>query len=318
MGHFIDGQWHSGWFAADSTGEFVRPDTSFRDALDAQRLQDGDYQLYVSFACPWAHRTLIARAVLGLESVLPVAVVDWLLEDHGWAFKPDRDGCTPDPLFGAQLLSELYLKADEKFTGRITVPVVWSRSQGTIVNNESRQVLRGLSSLARDRYDLSPETLRPQIDQAMDAIYKPINNGVYRAGFAASQGAYDQAVRDVFEALEHWENVLAQQPFLVGNVFTEADIAMFTTLLRFDPVYHTHFKCSRRRLSDSPELSGYLRSIYGLPGVAETCNMHHIRHHYYESHRHINPTGIVATLPEGDLEAPHDRWQRWPGAVRPG
>jgi glutathionyl-hydroquinone reductase len=317
MGHFVDGEWRSGWYASDKKGEFVRPDTTFRKPLQAEALQRGDYLLFVSLACPWAHRTLIARSVLGFQEQLHVAVVDWLLDDNGWAFNPQRAGATPDPVMNARYLREIYLQADPRYTGRVTVPICWDKTQGTIVNNESREILRQLSTLGRDRYDLAPESLRPQIDAAIDKMYPTINNGVYRAGFASSQEAYDKAVTELFAALDEWEALLDKQPFAAGERFSDADVCLFTTLLRFDPVYHVHFKCSRRRISEYPNLSNYLRSLYSLPGVAETCNLEHIRGHYYASHRHINPTGIIAVYPEDDLRAPHDRWERFPQAQRP-
>lgn len=317
MGHFVNGEWKPGWYSSDAEGGFVRPPTTFRAQLDGSALQAGQYLLYVSLACPWAHRTLIARSLLGLAAQLEVAVVDWLLDDNGWAFRSDHPGATPDPLWNSAYLRELYLRADPAYTGRVTVPIVWDRAGATIVNNESREILRQLSTLRKQSYDLSPTELLPTIDSVLDQIYQPINNGVYRCGFASSQHAYDEAVGELFEGLDHWEQVLARQPFLAGNRFSEADICMFTTLVRFDAVYSVHFKCSRRRIVDYPNLSNYLSSCYQLPGVAETCNLDHIRGHYYASHRHINPTGIIAVCPDLRLEAAHDRWSRFPKAVYP-
>ena len=314
MGHFVDGQWQTGWYGADNRGHFVRPATTFRQPLEKEALQQGRYLLYVSLACPWAHRTLVARSVLGLQKQLEVAVVDWMLDDNSWAFRPDRAGCTPDPLFQSEYLRDLYLKADANFTGRVTVPVCWDREKGTIVNNESREILRYLARMAPSRYDLAGDD---QVDAVIDELYSGVNNGVYRCGFAGSQSAYDEAVTELFQALEHWEQVLARQPFVAGQHFSEADICFFTTLVRFDPVYFVHFKCSYKRIIDYPNLSAYLRSLYQLPGVAETCNMEHIRHHYFESHRHINPLGIVARCPAAYLGAPHSRWQQFPQAIFP-
>ena len=314
MGHFIDGQWQPGWYGSDSQGNFVRPATTFRQPLQKEALYQGRYLLYVSLACPWAHRTLIARSILGLNKQLEVAVVDWLLDDNGWAFNPQRPDCTPDPLFQSAYLREVYLRAQSNFTGRVTVPVCWDRQEGTIVNNESREILRGLALLATHRYDLAPDA---GVDAAIDRLYNSINNGVYRCGFASSQSAYDEAVSELFSALDYWEQVLGRQPFAAGQHFSEADICFFTTLLRFDPVYVVHFKCSLKRILDYPNLWAYLRSLYQLPGVAETCNLEHIRHHYFESHRHINPTGIVARCPAGYLGAPHTRWQQFPQAIFP-
>lgn len=318
MGHFVDGEWKSGWYGADAKGNFVRPATTFREPLERDALERGDYLLYVSLACPWAHRTLIARSVLGLQDKMDVAVVDWLLDmDQSWSFNPQRPGCTPDPLFGADYLREIYVRSDPKYTGRVTVPICWNRREQRIVNNESREILRHLASLCPDAYNLSPQDLRSQIDAAIDRLYPAINNGVYRCGFASTQEAYDEAVTTLFRELDHWEEVLGTQPFAAGERFTEADICFFTTLVRFDPVYSVHFKCSRRRIADYPNLSNYLRCLYSLPGVAETCNLEHIRGHYYASHRHINPTGIIAVSPDWDLAGPHDRWQKFPGATRP-
>lgn len=314
MGHFIEGQWRPGWYSSDTSGKFIRPPTTFRAPLERQALEQGHYLLYVSLACPWAHRTLLARSVLGLHKQLDLAVVDWFLDDEGWAFNPERPGCTPDPVFGARYLREIYLKADAGYTGRVSVPVCWDRQRQQIVNNESREILRSLALLARQRYDLKPG---PEVDEVIDQLYDSINNGVYRCGFATSQAAYDEACSQLFQALDHWEQVLSKQPFAAGGHFSEADICFFTTLLRFDPVYGVHFKCSYKRIIDYPNLWAYLRSIYQLPGVAETCNLEHIRHHYFESHRHINPHGIVARAPVAYLGSPHSRWVQFPQAIFP-
>lgn len=314
MGHFIEGEWQPGFYKPDSGGHFVRTQTAYRNPLEKEALFKKRYLLYVSLACPWAHRTLIARSLLGLKSQLEVAVVDWLMDDNSWAFNPDRPGCTPDPLFHSQYMKEVYLKSDPKYTGRVTVPVCWDKEKAGIVNNESREILRGLAKLATQKYDLAPSA---EVDLIIDQLYDAVNNGVYRAGFASTQTAYDEAITQLFHALEHWESVLGKQPFVAGQAFTEADICFFTTLVRFDPVYFIHFKCSHRRIVDYPNLCSYLRSIYQMGGVAETCNMDHIRHHYYESHRHINPYGIVARIPATYLNSAHDRWQRFPQAIFP-
>ena len=314
MGHFIQGEWQAGFYKPDSSGHFVRTQTVYRNPLEKDALFKKRYLLYVSLACPWAHRTLIARTLLGLKAQIEVAVVDWLMDDNSWAFNPERPGCTPDPLFQSHYLREVYLKSDPKYTGRVTVPVCWDKEKNVIVNNESREILRGLAQLATQKYELAPSA---QVDEIIDKLYDAVNNGVYRAGFATSQSAYDEAVTALFHALEHWESTLGKQPFLAGQAFTEADICFFTTLVRFDPVYFIHFKCSHRRIVDYPNLWSYLRSIYQMSGVAETCNMDHIRHHYYESHRHINPHGIVARIPAAYLNSAHDRWQRFPQAIFP-
>lgn len=296
MGHFVDGEWITGWYAADTKGHFIRPATTFRDKMEA--IEPGRYHLYVSLACPWAHRTLIARSILGLQDKISVTVVDWLLGDDGWAINPERPGCNEDPIHHASFLREVYKKADGNYTGRVTVPVLWDKREGRIVNNESREILRQLITRAPGIIALNPKA-----DEVMDAIYNPVNNGVYRCGFASSQEAYDEAAVELYKALDHWEEVLGKQAFLCGAELCEADICMFTTLLRFDPVYSVHFKCSKKRIMDYPNLSRYLRAIYQTPGVAETCNLDHIRNHYYQSHRHINPTGIVAVIPDYDLNA---------------
>jgi putative glutathione S-transferase len=300
MGHFVEGEWKPGWYKASEDGNFQRPPTTFRGRIE--QLEEDRYHLYVCWACPWAHRSLIARSVLGLQEKISVSYVDWFLDDEGWRFHPDHDGSTVDHLYGFQHLRHLYKKADERYTGRVTVPVLWDRKSERIINNESREVLRmfcqDLRPWHRDGVpDLSPPELQADIDTTLDAIYEPINNGVYRSGFATTQQAYDQAVEELFGALDHWEHHLASHSFLVGDRFTEADVCLFTTLLRFDPVYHTHFKCSLKMIAEYPHLSAYLKRIYQQPGVAETCRLDHITRHYYVSHRHINPTGIVAKTP---------------------
>ncbi len=312
MGYFIDGQWRSGWYDNDDSGEFQRPETSFRETELEQR--SGRYHLYVSWACPWAHRTLIVRSVLGLEEHIGLSVVDWFLDDDGWAFRPEKDGSTKDHLFDKPFMREVYLEADPRYSGRVTVPVFFDRDRKTIVNNESRELIRMLGGYLRgerepliDGVELAPEEHLEEIDRTLDRIYQPINNGVYRAGFASTQKAYDRAVNELFEALDTWEAHLEGRTFLVAERFTEADICLFTTLVRFDPVYHVHFKCSRKRIADYPNLMAFLRRIYELPGVKKTCRLDHIVGHYYASHRTINPYGVVAAFPATfglDLDAP--------------
>jgi putative glutathione S-transferase len=317
MGKMIDGKWSTEWYGSDETGHFVREDTVFGDQIRADGSTDfgaeaGRYHLYVSLACPWAHRTLIARALLGLEEAISVSVVHWFMQDDGWEFRTDDDAdATEDTVNGARLLREVYLKADDRYTGRVTVPALWDKKTGAIVNNASRDILRMFTTqfgaLATRDVDLSPPELRAEIDRAIDAIYTPINNGVYRAGFADSQSAYDEAVDELFGALEQWEEVLKNQRFMCGSQLTEADICLFTTLVRFDPVYCTHFKCNRRRLAEFPNLWNFMLDVYQTPGVAETCNLRHIKRHYYCSHPTVNPKRIVAQGFEVDYDAPHDR-----------
>ena len=324
-GLLVEGKWQDRWYdTSKSGGAFVRSQSQWRDwvtrdgapAQGRQRgfkAEPGRYHLYVSLACPWAHRTLILRKLKKLEDIISVSVVHHFMGENGWTFKTE-DGATGDTLYGCDFLHQIYTKADPAYSGRVTVPVLWDKRTQTIVNNESREILRGLAQLATQKYDLSPS---PQVDEIIDKLYDDVNNGVYRAGFATSQGAYDEAVTRLFHGLEHWESTLGKQPFLAGQAFSEADICFFTTLVRFDPVYFIHFKCSHRRIVDYPNLWAYLRSIYQMQGVAETCNMDHIRHHYYESHRHINPCGIVARIPAAYLNSNHDRWQRFPQAIFP-
>lgn len=303
MGHFQDGKWVTGWYPSDNSGRFVRPATTFRARPKPGDIEKNRYHLYVSLACPWAHRTLIARELLGLQDFFSVSVVDWFLDDEGWAFR-QREGATPDHILGKEFLREVYLEADPKFSGRVTVPVLWDKKTGTILNNESREILRLMSSVFQpfgNGFDLSPSHRRSEIDEVMDAIYEPINNGVYKSGFAKSQEAYDEAVTALFKALDRWEQVLGTQTYLLGEQLTEADVALFTTLIRFDPVYFVHFKCSRKRIADYENLSSYLSRLYSVPEIARTVNMTHIRHHYFESHRTVNPYGIVAVPTEGTV-----------------
>lgn len=318
----INGEWDpDANFATDESGAFKRQTTSFREAVSADPaaehpVEPGRYHLYVSYACPWAHRTLIGRSVLGLEDAISVDVVDPVRIDDGWEFSPEKDGCTPDSIGGATHLREVYTAADPDFTGRVTVPVLWDRKAETIVNNESIEILRMLDTAfvsALDRpITLYPDELADEIDTVVKAIYEPINNGVYRAGFAETQTAYDTAVNELFDALDYWETVLADQRYLVGDRLTEADVCLFTTLIRFDPVYHVHFKCSRRRIRDYPNLWNYLKEIYQHPPIRRTVDLDHIRTHYYVSHDHLNPRRLVATAPELPLDEPHDR-DRLPG-----
>ena len=313
MGRLVDGQWTTEWYQPDAEGRFVRPETSFRGWIGDGPFApvDGRYHLYVSWACPWAHRTLIARALHGLDHAISISVVDHYMDDQGWRFDASVAGATADEVLGARFLREVYTAADPSFTGRVTVPVLWDTQTRTIVNNESRELVRmfndRFAGVATRELDLAPAALRGEIDRVIDAIYEPINNGVYKAGFARSQRAYDEAVGALFEALDHWDRVLDRRRWLTGERLTEADIFLYTTLIRFDLVYHTHFKCNRRRIVDYPNLWGFVREIHQLPGVAATCNFEHIRRHYYASHETINPHRIIAIGPELELDAAHGR-----------
>ncbi len=300
MGYLVDGVWHAGW-ARPREGAFERPQTKFRD----ERLvpERDRYHLYVSYACPWAHRTLIVRALRGLEDALPVTVVDPKMGADGWVISEGK------------FLRDVYLAADPRFTGHVTVPVLWDEKRKTIANNESRELIRlfdtDLAPLAKNEVTLAPPELRAKIDETLTAIYQPINNGVYRAGFATSQAAYDDACTHLFEALDHWEKVLGTQRYMCGDVMTEADVAMFTTCLRFDLVYYAHFKCNVRRMQDYPNLWGFVRDVYQMPAVRPTCNLEHIKVHYYWSQENVNPTRIVPRGPTLPLDAPHDRATRF-------
>ena len=312
MGAFVDGKWREGDFPHDTTGRFVRPDSPFRNWVTADgapgptgvggfHAAAGRYHLIVSLACPWAHRTLIFRKLKGLESMISLSVVNWLMAERGWTFD-DGPGVIPDPIFGFETVSSFYVKARPDFTGRVTVPVLWDRDSNTIVNNESSEIIRMFNSafdgVGATDGDYYPEDLRAEIDALNARIYATVNNGVYRAGFATTQEAYEEAFRALFETLDDLEERLKDRRFLFGERLTEADWRLFTTLIRFDPVYFGHFKCNLRPIRDYPALSRYLRELYRWPGVAETVDFNHIKRHYYMSHRGINPTGIVPLGPE--------------------
>ncbi|AGN00787.1 glutathione S-transferase [Salinarchaeum sp. Harcht-Bsk1] len=317
MNMLVDGEWttDAGEYT-DETGAFQRQSTTFRDrvedAPDADHpVEPGRYHLYVSYACPWAHRTLLARSLKGLEDAISVDVVDPFRAEDGWQFTPAKDGCTPDTVNGTEYLREVYVEADPEATCRVTVPVLWDKQEDTIVNNESKEILRMLDvefdSIATRDVDLYPEGYRDDVDRIIEEIYDPINDGVYRTGFANSQQAYDEAVHELFDALDHWNAVLADQRYLAGDRLTEADLCMFTTLVRFDRVYHTHFMCNHRLISEYDNLWPYLRDLYQTPGVAETVEMNHIEEHYYTTHPDVSPKRIVPMGPDLDFAAPHDR-----------
>lgn len=316
MGHLERGRWVTDEWKRDEEGRFVRSETSFRNWVRADGStgftpDPGRYHLYVSLACPWAHRTLIARSLKGLREVIGVSIVDPFMGEDGWRFSEAPDAI-PDTLLGKKFLREVYTEADPHYTGRVTVPVLWDKKRHTICNNESREILRMLdhefNAIAENPdLDLAPPELVKRVDATIDEIYGPINNGVYRCGFATTQKAYDEAVEELFTALGRQESLLAGRRYLCGNRLTEADICMFTTLVRFDPVYHYHFKCNIRRIRDFPNLWNYLKDVYQTPGVAETVNLQHIRIHYYTSHEKVNPTRIVPAGPLIDYTEPHDR-----------
>jgi putative glutathione S-transferase len=322
MGLLIDGVWHDQWYDTRNTGgRFVRKNSTFRNWVTPDgaagptgaggfRAEPGRYHLYVSLACPWAHRTLIFRRLKGLEKMISVSVVHWRMLEHGWTFE-DGPGVVPDPIHGARYLHEVYTAAMPDYSGRVTVPVLLDKESGTIVNNESSEIIRifnaGFDLVGAASGDYYPEELREEIDALNVRIYDTVNNGVYKAGFATTQHAYEEAIAPLFETLDWLDERLSTGRYLLGERQTEADWRLFTTLLRFDPVYVGHFKCNLRRIADYPNLSGYLRDLYQTPGIAQTVNMRHIKGHYYESHRTLNPTGIVPMGPVLDLDAPSER-----------
>ena len=323
MGMLINGVWHDKDVGIRDQGAFKRAAAHFRNWVtpdgsagpagrDGFAAESGRYHLYVSYACPWAHRTLIVRKLKGLEDHISVSVVHYFMGENGWDFH-DREGATVDHLQGSDFLWQVYAAADPSYNGRVTVPVLWDKKQETIASNESSEIIRmfnnafnGLDSVDAD-LDLCPLALQSEIDAINDPIYNNINNGVYKCGFASTQEAYEEAFDALFSTLDMVEERLSGQRYLMGDTITEADWRLFPTLLRFDPVYVGHFKCNRQRIADFPALSGYLRELYQWPGVAETVSMDHIKKHYYMSHGSINPTRIVPKGPLIDLTLPHGR-----------
>jgi putative glutathione S-transferase len=322
MGLFVDGVWHDQWYdTRKSKGAFEREPTRFRNWITADGsagptgksgfpAEVARYHLYVCLACPWAHRTLIFRKLKKLDDLITVSTVSPLMGSVGWTFN-EEEGASGDPVNGAKTLGEIYLKADPTYSGRVTVPVLWDKKTKTIVSNESPEIIRMFNSAfnayTRDTADYYPERLRPEIDRINELVYASINNGVYRTGFATTQEAYEEAFDRLFKGLDEVEAILGKQRYLAGNVLTEADWRLFTTLIRFDAVYVGHFKCNLKRIADYPNLSNYLRELYQVPGVAGTVDMNQIKTHYYASHKTINPTGIVPKGPALDFSAPHDR-----------
>jgi putative glutathione S-transferase len=314
MGVMIDGEWHTQSLAElAKEGDFKRKESSFRDWVKPggeYPPEAGRYHLYVSLACPWAHRTLIMRALKGLEEMISVSVVNWYMGDDGWSFD-DGDGVVADPVFGARHLRDVYAAAMADYTGRVTVPVLLDKQTRKIVSNESSEIIRMFNSsfdgVGAKPGDYYPDALRAEIDAVNERVYDTFNNGVYKSGFATTQAAYEKAVYPLFDTMDWMEERLSRQRWLAGDEFTEADVRAFPTLIRFDPVYHGHFKCNRARVIDYPNLWAYTREIYQMPGVADTVNLTHIRGHYYASHESVNPTGIIAVGPDLDYWQPHGR-----------
>ncbi len=313
MGLLVDGQWQDKWYDTDSNGgEFKRESASFREQISNEEgaafpPESGRYHMYVSLACPWAHRALIFRKLKELEDHISVSVVCPDMLDEGWTFE-DYPGATGDTLYGKRFLRELYQLHDDTVTTRVTVPLLWDKQTKQIVSNESSEIIRMFNSAFNDltgnTADYYPAKLQEEIDTVNDMVYHTINNGVYKAGFATTQDAYEEAVNALFKSLDVLETRLQQQPYLVGDTLTEADWRLFTTLIRFDPVYHGHFKCNRRQIADYPAMYNYMKRLYQHPGVAETVNFDHIKRHYYYSHTMINPTQVVPVGPEQDLTTP--------------
>jgi len=321
MGLLIEGRWHDQWYESSADGAFQREQAQRRNWVTADgepgptgeggfAAEAGRYHLYVSLACPWAHRTLILRKLKGLESLIDVSVVSWLMLENGWTFDKAH-GSSGDKLDDFAFMHQRYTADTASYTGRVTVPVLWDKKRKRIVSNESAEIIRMFNSafneLTGNQLDFYPEAQRSTIDALNDRIYPAVNNGVYRAGFATSQKAYEAAFDDVFAELDHLEQHLGEHRYLAGEYLTEADVRLFTTAIRFDAVYYSHFKCNLRRIADYPNLSNWLRELYQWPGIAETVDFAHIKGHYYASHRTINPTGIVPKGPLQTFEAEHDR-----------
>lgn len=323
MGQLVDGVWQDVWYPTAATGgAFVRKPSTFRNWITADgaagpsgsggfKAESGRYHLYVSHACPWAHRTLIFRALKGLAPHISLSVVHPDMLSDGWTFATDFPGATGDTLFGLPFARDIYLRADPHMSGRVTVPILWDKAKGTIVSNESSEIIRmfnvAFDGITGNTADFWPEDLRDAIEPVNARIYDTLNNGVYRCGFATSQAAYDAAVGPLFDTLDWLEARLAGHRYMMGDRVTEADWRLFTTLIRFDPVYHGHFKCNRARIVDYPNLWAYTRELYQWPGVAGTIHLDHITRHYHYSHETINPHRIVPTGPRLDYMAPHGR-----------
>lgn len=322
MGLLVNGVWQDEWYDTHTTqGKFIRTQSQFRNFITTDgspgttgkggyKAEKGRYHLYVANACPWAHRALIFRQLKGLEDFISVSTVHWLMLENGWEFRND-DPEFKDDLFNQQFLYQAYTRAEANYSGRVTVPVLWDKQTKTIVNNESSEIIRmfnsAFDSLGATEADYYPTELRPEIDALNERIYSQINNGVYKAGFATSQNAYVDNVTDLFSALDWLEQLLSNKRYLTGDKITEADWRLFTTLVRFDPVYVGHFKCNIQRIADYPNLFAYVRDLYQQQGISETVNIQQIKQHYYMSHTMINPTGVVPFGPEIDYLLPHNR-----------
>ncbi|WP_444925916.1 glutathione S-transferase family protein [Microbulbifer sp. TRSA002] len=322
MGLLVNGQWHDQWYDTENSGgSFKREAAQLRNWVTADgsagpsgdsgfKAESGRYHLYVSLACPWAHRTLIFRKLKKLEEHIDVSVVSPDMLDQGWSFNVD-EGSSGDTLFSYQFMHQVYTRNKSDYSGRVTVPVLWDKQKNCIVSNESSEIIRMFNSafntITGDTQDFFPEEKQQDIDTINQLVYENINNGVYRCGFATTQEAYESAYYNLFSALDQVEKILGEQRYLVGTEITEADWRLFTTLIRFDAVYHGHFKCNRQRLEDFPNLRNYVRELYQWPKVAETVNFHHIKRHYYFSHTSINPTQVVPVGPEIDYNSSHNR-----------
>ncbi len=321
MGLLVEGRWKDQWYDTRKTGgKFEREKSQFHgwvsadgssgpDGQTGYSAESGRYHLYVSLACPWAHRTLIFRKLKQLEEHIGVTVVVPEMLSHGWEFQSQRG--YPDHLYNSDFLHQIYTRAKSEYTGRVTVPVLWDTKDKTIVNNESSEIIRMFNSsfnhLTGNHLDFYPESIQRVVDEVNEWVYHHINNGVYKCGFATTQEAYDEAFLVLFEALDKVESILSRQAFLAGDYLTEADWRLFTTLVRFDPVYVGHFKCNLKRIADYPAISEYLRQLYQYPGIAETINLEHIKTHYYYSHTTINPTQVIPKGPELNWESAHSR-----------
>lgn len=322
MGLLVDGEWHDKWYdTKKSDGKFVRDQAGFRNWVTADgsagpsgeggfKAEAGRYHLYVSHACPWAHRTMIFRALKRLEDMISISVVNWVMKENGWTFE-EGDGVIADPIHNANFMHQVYTAAKPDMSGRVTVPVLWDKQTNTIVSNESSEIIRMFNSafngIGAKEGDYYPHALREEIDAINERVYNTVNNGVYKSGFATTQEAYEEAVVPLFESLDWLDDILANKRYLAGDQITEADWRLFTTLVRFDPVYVGHFKCNLKRIADYKNLPGYIRELFQINGVAQTVHMDHIKGHYYESHDMINPTGVVPMGPEIDFTEPHGR-----------